>query len=1004
MREVNPAMSSRFRSCCALASALAIGPAMAQEPHLVVDLNPAPVTRNIPLPAFPRAASTGGYAVFVTRGTRGIDELWRTDGTPAGTTLLRDLAAGGACAEILGMTAFGDQVLVAAATCRREQGVREGTALWRTDGTPEGTVLVAHPNAAYPANGVLDIMIANDRAYFTAAVFPTGWATWRTGGKPENTREVAPGVAWGHGVEVGGHVLFPWSTGPTWKPVLWTTNTGLTGASPLRLSGGELLANPEQFLRAGTRLFFIASPSGGRSQLWVTDGSPSGTVHLGDPGSSRLAPELRAVEGGVLATVWRGDGRTDLWTSDGSPAGTHKLRSFVDVSLRPGHELQPTPRRWTVFTADDGVHGSEPWRSDGTLAGTFRLADVCPGACGSWITTQAASRRRVVFVARGQDSPQLWATDGTAASTAPLGIAGCGNESQGRHDVILVVNDRFLLTARDAEGACSWWTSDGTPSGTRPFLDPRPGTVGLPYEGSYARWYADRGALTVVDGTAALAAGGTLWRSDGSAAGTSVVTEGLAPLQSLVPWLDELLFTTADSPQPLFSSDLTPEGTSVMTPETCASLPDAPAEAMTTRGVIFAGRDEAHGCEPWITDASGHNPHLLLDLEPGPASSILRGFVRISDLVFFMEGNGGLYSTDGTGEGTHLLGRELGPTRLTPTGSGLGFVSNLNHSGVSDGTPAGTRIFSPPSASIASWATPPVELGGGFIFGQSYQDGWSLWRSASPDAEPVLLSERRFPVGNHVAIDRLTVVGTHLLFVADDGTHGMELWRTDGTTDATSMVLDINPGVAGSNPGDLVDAYGALYFAASDGLHGVELWRSDGTPEGTVMVSDINPGPASSNPVDLRVAGNQVSFMADDGVHGIELWAARVTPLPELSVGDVQVVPHPSAPTLVEVPVSLSATSGAPVHVSYRTVDASAFAGADFAPSQGELAFEPGETGPKPIVVRVSPRAADQPAIELHVVLAAPQGAVIRRAAGRLTIRPPDTPAGQARHGHAQRG
>ncbi|HNX49849.1 MAG TPA: Calx-beta domain-containing protein [Thermoanaerobaculaceae bacterium] len=999
---MNPAMSPRLWSCFALASALAVGPATAQEPHLVADLNSAPVTRDIPLPAFPRAASTGSYAVFVARGASGIDELWRTDGTPAGTTLLRDIAAGGACAEILGMTAFGDQVLVAAATCRREQGIREGTALWRTDGTPEGTVLVAHPNAAYPPNGVMDIMVANDRAYFTAMVFPTGWATWRTGGKPENTREVAHGVAWGNGVEVGGRVLFPWSTGSTWKPVLWTTNAGLTGAAPFRLPGGELVTNPEQLLRVGARLFLQATDITGRSQLWVTDGSPSGTVRLGDLSSSRLAPELRAVEGGVLAAVWKGDDRTDLWASDGSPAATHRLRTFVDVSLRHGYELQPTPRRWTVFTADDGVHGSEPWRSDGTLAGTFRLADVCPGDCGSWITTQASSRRRVVFVAAGQDSRQVWATAGTAASTVPLGIAGCGNEIQGRYDVILAIDDRFLLTARDTEGTCSWWTSDGTPSGTQPLLDPRPGTAGLPYEGSHERWYGDRGALAVVDGTAALTAGGTLWRSDGSATGTGVVTEGLAPLRSLVPWLDEVLFTTADTPQPLFSSNLTPEGTSVMIPETCSSFLDAPAEAVAIRGVIFAGRDHDHGCEPWITDASGHNPHLLSDLEAGPASSLLRGFVPVGDSVFFTAGEGDLYSTDGLGEGTRLLGRELGPSRLTKTGSGLGFVSNVNHSGFSDGTSAGTRIFSPPSSSIASWATPPVQLGGGWLFGQSYQDGWSLWRSASPDAEPVLLSERRFPVGNHVAIDGLTVVGPHLLFVADDGTHGVELWRTDGTADGTTMVRDINPGVAGSNPGYLVDAYSTLYFAASDGLHGVELWRSDGTSEGTVMVSDVNPGPASSNPTDLALAGNQVFFLADDGVHGTELWAARVTPLPELSVGDAQVVPHPSAPTPVEVPVTLSETSGVPVHVSYRTVEASAVAGADFTPSEGELIFEPGETGPKPIVLLVSPRAADQPALEFHVVLVAARGAVLRRDSGRVTILPPDAPSAQARQRHSE--
>src|ERR1700722_267585 len=44
-----------------------------------------------------------------------------------------------------------------------------------------------------------------------------------------------------------------------------------------------------------------------------------------------------------------------------------------------------------------------------------------------------------------------------------------------------------------------------------------------------------------------------------------------------------------------------------------------------------------------------------------------------------------------------------------------------------------------------------------------------------------------------------TAVGATTFFLADDGVHGQELWKTNGAAAGTQLVMDINPGSAGSN-------------------------------------------------------------------------------------------------------------------------------------------------------------------------------------------------------------
>jgi len=104
-----------------------------------------------------------------------------------------------------------------------------------------------------------------------------------------------------------------------------------------------------------------------------------------------------------------------------------------------------------------------------------------------------------------------------------------------------------------------------------------------------------------------------------------------------------------------------------------------------------------------------------------------------------------------------------------------------------------------------------------------------------------------------------------IYFAAEDGAHGMELWRSDGTAAGTYMVKDIEPGEGSSlsYAANITVVKGKIYFSAFTTAYGWEPWTSDGTENSTHLLMDIKPGELWSWAGQFFGIGSTVYFVTD---------------------------------------------------------------------------------------------------------------------------------------------
>ena len=844
--------------------------AMAQQPELLKDVNQS---SEITLPSSPeRFIAFKGELYFKANDGNFGAELWKSDGTPTGTAIVKDINPGAFDSSPLHMAVVNDFLYFNAFH------PTFGNELWRTDGTEAGTKLVMDINPGSTGNGPTDLVQLNGSLFFAAGNAAHGRELWKSDGTEAGTvmvKDIWPGA----------------------------------GSSLSITNFGDLANN---FAVVGNTLFFSTSEGVNGKELWKSDGTAEGTMMVKDiaPGTaSTKFTNLRAAGNVLYFTADDGIHGKELWKSDGTEEGTMIVENI------PGGNKNAGPSIWfngkVYFSSTMAGFGDELWTTDGTESGTRMVKDIFPGESSSIASDLVVMGDYFYFAASEPFTGiELWRSDGTEegtvlvkdanayASSFPTGMCAVGNTLFFRG-----LNENFVFGV---------WKTDGTEAGTEEITIPDPVNntpiFNLTAVGEIAFFTADNGF-----------SGRELWKSDGTTGGTFAVkdintTSKFFP-QGLGTSGDALLFINNQNTHSyeVWKSDGTTGGTSLVKDIFPGTVSFAGVNATFANGrLFFTVNDGVNGEELWVSDGSEEGTALVKDINPGETSShsaISLPVVIGQDVLFTAyDGTnafGALWKSDGTEPGT-LKVKESFPTLSISNLRGVAgdkiFAFDSWKLWVSDKTEAGSVFVKDINPSKTGWfPTGMVDNNGALFFGISDGvHGYELWKSDGTAEGTVLVKDINQNLNNNHFITLLGAANGILYFSANDDVHGFELWKSDGTEAGTTLVKDIWPGESSGNISGFNFMDNTVYFLADDGVHGKELWKTDGTDAGTSMVKDMNPGPMTSNANltnDNAVSRHGVLyFSADDGIHGTEVWRSDGTDAGTYMLDEINPSALPSFP------------------------------------------------------------------------------------------------------------
>lgn len=773
-------------------------------------------------------------------------ELWMTDGTEAGTQMVTDLKIGSGT----GSSPAGLQAVKGGVVFVADSDVM-GTGMWFSDGTPAGTVPLKEmlPGNPYGSGGYLGVFwkAGDTLAYFTCPSSTEGSEElWKTDGTKAGTARVRTlSTADGSGIAMLGTVgntLYFSCYDESKGRELWKSNGTSAGTVMVKdIATGVESANPYDFVKIDNKGYFLAYRPESGTAIWVTDGTSGGTTLLKSPppvplGSFSEIQKLGTAGKKLFANIpgslsVAGCG---IWVYDPKTAA-EELVLEIQEEEPTGVNLEATTTSKAFLTPVFGS-SSSLFVSDGTKAGTRVLHEsLTPGSGrvigGSMVTVG----ERLLFISVQPDGSQgeLWMSEGSPQTTRRL-FGPVGTDGSGEPEGSVVMNGELYFTARDGVNR-GIWKSDGTAQGTTQVFTAPPNTI--------------PSFLTVYKSRVYFAMAGGLWRTDGTEAGTELVSNKVASPQSLFVFDGRLVFSGVlpQAGRELCVSDGTDAGTGLLadlhvSPQ--GIIGTSPGNFLEMDGALYFTADRTAGWQ-------------LCRLAAGPSAT--------AEMLTLFE---------------YVQGMAVRPASVEHPQATLFFVSrNKLFSCVNGGQPVAMKTFvsSPNPVTLSK----PTLCGNNVIFERQWQGISELWLSNGTEA-----GTRPFVAVEGLSCKLSGVVGDTIYFSQGNerGVSDLKCIRGDGTG-LTHLITDI-----GAYGASLATTVGNTAFLTAWVQGGIgSLWKSQGTAESTVRIPAISPG-------DFALLGNRLYFSNQAVSVGRELFSLELAGRLSVGVAGLAGAPAQSLP------------------------------------------------------------------------------------------------------------